>query len=88
VDSLEIARRIQAAGGELCAALRQAAAEDLPVRELAEILKVTFTERNKIEAAVTSAIGALDEAAHIPRLEVVPLAAQSDGGAWHGDMIA
>jgi len=47
----------------MVAALRRAAADDLSCDDLTDLLKVAFCHRNQIDAALTSVIGALDQAA-------------------------
>src|SRR5437879_2921494 len=48
----------------ITAVRRAAAGEDgLDTNELTDLLKVAFTQRNRFDAALTSAIGALDRAA-------------------------
>src|SRR5258708_33361491 len=59
----ELSQLIQSGSQQMVAALRRAAADDLSCDELTDLLKVAFCHRNQIDAALTSAIGALDQAA-------------------------
>jgi hypothetical protein len=63
VDPREISRQIRDGAAQVVAGLRQAVALDLPTAQLAQVLEAAFTERNKIDSAVSGAIGALDRAA-------------------------
>jgi len=60
----ELSQRIQSGAQEIVGALRQAATgnEPLDTEDLTDLLKVVFSNRNQIEAAITGAIGALDQA--------------------------
>src|SRR6266481_3829091 len=59
----ELSQLIQSGSQQMVAALRRAAADDLSCDDLTDLLKVAFCHRNQIDAALTSAIGALDQAA-------------------------
>src|SRR5438105_15496235 len=63
----EASRGIQSCMDQIVAHLRGAASsvdkEGLPVAEMTEVLKTAFSNRNRFDAAVSSAIGALDKAA-------------------------
>src|ERR1700694_2456111 len=59
----ELADRVRSGSEEIVGALRQAAAQGLDVEGLTQVLNVAFSCRNQVDAAVTSAIGALDQAA-------------------------
>jgi hypothetical protein len=60
----ELSQRIQSSSQEIVCALRQAAIgnERLDIKDLTDLLKVVFSNRNQIDAAISGAIGALDQA--------------------------
>ncbi len=62
-DGTEFVHLVEAGSQQIVGALRRAAAEGLDVEGLTDVLKVAFSCRNQVDAAVTSAIGALDQAA-------------------------
>ena len=62
-DGTEFIQLVEAGSQQIVGALRQAAAQGLDVEGLTDVLKVAFSCRNQVDAAVTSAIGALDQAA-------------------------
>ncbi|HEY4027636.1 MAG TPA: DUF222 domain-containing protein, partial [Candidatus Dormibacteraeota bacterium] len=69
-SAAELSQLVQAGAEQMVSALRRAAGPDgLDVGELTDLLKVAFTDRNRIDAAVTTAIGALDRAAEKDDLE-------------------
>jgi hypothetical protein len=59
----ELSQLIHSGSQQIVCALRRAADDGLDVDELTELLKVAFTHRNQIDAAVSGVIGALDQAA-------------------------
>src|ERR1700737_2103703 len=59
----ELSELIQSGSQRVVTALRRAAADGLSCDELTELLKGAFCHRTQIDAALTSAIGALDQAA-------------------------
>src|SRR5438309_3076344 len=63
----EISKRIQSRMDGIVADLRGAASEmqndSLAVAEMTEVLKTAFSNRNRFDAAISGAIGALDKAA-------------------------
>jgi hypothetical protein len=59
----ELSQLIQSGSQQIVAALRRAASDDLSCDDLTDLLKVAFCHRNQIDAALTGAIGALDQAA-------------------------
>src|SRR5207253_7386105 len=65
--TVEISRGIQSGMDQIVAALGRAASsvdkEGLPVAEMTEVLKTAFSNRNRFDAALSGAIGALDKAA-------------------------
>jgi hypothetical protein len=65
----ELSRLVQAGADQVVGALRRAIAEDLDVAALTDLLAVALTQRNRIDAAVTGAIGALDQATERANLE-------------------
>jgi len=62
-DGTEFVQLVEAGSQQIVGALRRAAAEGLDVEGLTDVLKVAFSCRNQVDAAVTSAIGALHQAA-------------------------
>ena len=62
----DVSERIQSCMDQIVAALRGAAAsmenDGLCSDELTDLLKVAFSNRNRFDAALTGAIGALDRA--------------------------
>jgi hypothetical protein len=56
----ELSQLVRSSSQQLVGALRLAASEDLDADELTDLLKVAFSRRNQIDAALTGAIGALD----------------------------
>jgi hypothetical protein len=58
----ELSQLVRSSSQQLVGALRRAAAENLDTDELTDLLKVAFSHRNQIDAALTGAIGALDRA--------------------------
>ena len=59
----DLASLVQAGAEQVIGALRQAAAGDLGTHELTGVLQAAFTQRNRIDAAVSAVVGALDRAA-------------------------
>jgi hypothetical protein len=59
----ELSGLIDSASQQLVGALHRAVTDRLDTDELTEVLKVVFSRRNSIDAAVFSIIGALDQAA-------------------------
>jgi hypothetical protein len=62
----DVSQRIQSCMDQVVAALRGAAAsmenDGLTPNELTDLLKVAFSNRNRFDAALTGAVGALDRA--------------------------
>jgi hypothetical protein len=72
-DGTEFIQLVEAGSQQIVGALRQAAAEGLDVEGLTDVLKVAFSCRNQVDAGVTGAIGALDQAAEkAPRAKSPP----------------
>jgi hypothetical protein len=65
----ELSRLVQAGADQVVGALRRAVEEGLDVAALTDLLAVALTQRNRIDAAVTGAIGALDRATERAGLE-------------------
>lgn len=61
--AVELSQLIRSGSQQIVGALRRAAADGLDVDDLTDLLKVAFTHRNQIDAAVSGAIGVLDQAA-------------------------
>jgi hypothetical protein len=59
----ELAELVEAGAQQMVAALRAACDEGLSVPELTELLGVALRQRNRIDAAVSRTIGAVDAAA-------------------------
>ena len=59
----ELSQLVQSGVDQAAGALRRAAAEGLDVGEMTDVLGVALTQRNRFDAAVTGAIGALDRSA-------------------------
>src|SRR2546423_3626854 len=59
----ELAEQIQSGLQQAVGALRRAASEGLDANELTAVLKTAFCQRNQLDAALTGAVGALDQAA-------------------------
>jgi len=59
----ELSELVEAGAQQVVDALRAAAAEGLSPRQLTEVLGVAIRQRNRIEAAITGVIGAVDAAA-------------------------
>jgi hypothetical protein len=59
----ELAELIRSGSQQVVGALRCAVGDGRNTDELTDLLKVMFTQRNQIDAAVFSTIGALDRAA-------------------------
>jgi len=59
----ELAELLEAGAQQVVGALRTASGEGLSPRELTELLGAAFRQRNRIEAAITGVIGAVDAAA-------------------------
>jgi len=60
--SKELSEDLQKGANLMVGALREAAGNDLSAEALMELLEVTFTGRNQLDAALTTAVGALDHA--------------------------
>jgi hypothetical protein len=75
----ELSKLVQSGAEQAVSALRRAAAEGLDVDEMTDLLRVAFAQRNRLDAAVTGAIGALDQAT--ARASLLPTMALSTG-AW------
>jgi hypothetical protein len=58
----EPSEHLRSASKEFAGVLRSAVSDGLDTDELTELLKVAFTQRNQMDAAVSSAVGALDRA--------------------------
>src|SRR5437016_4840479 len=65
--AMEVSRDIRSGMDQIVAALGRAAVsvgnEGLAVAEMTEVLKTAFTNRNRFDAALSGAVGALDRAA-------------------------
>src|SRR5215469_14522343 len=59
----ELAELVEAGAQQIVGALRAACDEGLSVPQLSELLGVALRQRNRIDAAVTRTIGAVDTAA-------------------------
>lgn len=62
-DGTEFVQLVEAGSQQIVGALRRAAVDGLDVEGLTDVLKVAFSCRNQVDAAVTGAIGALDRTA-------------------------
>src|SRR6202011_3994231 len=58
----EFSELVRSGCQQIVGGLRGAASEDLDTDELTDLLKVAFSCRNQIDAALTGAVGALDRA--------------------------
>src|SRR5215467_8045816 len=58
----ELAELVEAGAQQVVGALRGAAAEGLTPRELTDLLSVALRQRNRIDAAITTVVGAVDVA--------------------------
>jgi hypothetical protein len=61
--TVEPSERLRSASEQFVGTLQDAANGRFDIDQLTALLKVAFTQRNRIDAAVSSAIGALDRAA-------------------------
>jgi hypothetical protein len=59
----ELSEGLHSASQQFVGTLRGAVSDGLEVGQLTELLEVAFSVRNQMDAAVSSAIGALDQAA-------------------------
>jgi hypothetical protein len=75
----ELSQLIETGAQQVVGALRRAVDDGLDVDTLTDLLRVAFTQRNRIDAAVAGAIGALDQAT--ARASLLPTMALSTG-AW------
>ena len=58
----ELCQSVRSAADQFSGALRRAAAKGLGIDQLTQLLKVAFSGRNRIDAALSEAVGALDTA--------------------------
>src|SRR5712691_10192145 len=58
----DISSLIHSGSQQIVSALQRASAEGLDSHQLTDLLQTAFSERNRIDAALTSTIGALDSA--------------------------